>query len=92
MIFRKPAASKFPTALESLIEDIDGSGQSLEQIAKQSAADILQTGRYAFLVDSQEAPEGLDSEQERALGLRPTISAYAAEAVKKLENRRYQWA
>lgn len=82
MIFRKPAASKFPTALESLIEDIDGSGQSLEQISKQAAADMLQTGRYAFLVDSQEAPEGLDSEQERALGLRPTISAYAAEAVK----------
>lgn len=78
MIFRKPPTSNLPSRLGTLIEDIDGSGQSLEQVAKAAAGALLETGRYVLLVDYPEAEDGMDSETEARLGLRPTIAAYGA--------------
>lgn len=87
MVFRKPPRVVVPSQIEGFLENIDGSGQSLEQMAKEIVGDELTTGRYALLVDFPSAPEGLDSESERALGLRPTIAAYPAES---LINWRFQ--
>lgn len=81
MVFRKSARIVVPDQINALLENIDGAGQSLDQLSKEIVGDVLTTGRYALLVDYPSAPEGLDSESERSLGLRPTIAAYAAESL-----------
>lgn len=81
MVFRKPPRVVVPPQIEPFLENIDGAGQSLEQLAKEIVGDELTTGRYVLLVDYPSAPEGIDSEAERMLGLRPTIAAYAAESL-----------
>ena len=81
MVFRKQPKYKLPPAVEALIEDIDGSGQSLEQMSKALVGDLLAVGRYGLLVDYPTADEGIDAETERRLGLRPTIAAYSAESI-----------
>ena len=78
MVFRKPPTYTLPASIESLLEDIDGTGQSLEQLSKAAAGALLETGRYALLVDYPEAEDGLDSESEARMGMRPTIAAYGA--------------
>lgn len=81
MVFRKPPRVVVPPQIEPFLEDIDGAGQSLEQLAKEIVGDELTTGRYVLLVDYPSAPDGIDSEAERMMGLRPTIAAYAAESL-----------
>lgn len=81
MVFRKPPTVDLPPQLQLLIEDIDGAGQSLEQLAKEIVGDELTVGRYGLLVDYPSAPEGIDSETERRMGLRPTVAAYPAESI-----------
>lgn len=81
MVFRKPPRVVVPSQIEPFLENIDGAGQSLDQMAKEIVGDELVTGRFALLVDYPGAPEGLDSESERAMGLRPTIAAYPAESL-----------
>lgn len=81
MVFRKAPTKDLPPQLEALIEDIDGAGQSLEQLAKEIVGDELTVGRYGLLVDYPQAEDSLDSETERRLGLRPTIASYPAESV-----------
>ena len=81
MIFRKPPVSTLPPQIEALREDIDGSGQSLEQLAKEAAGNLLDTGRHCFLVDYPRAEPGLSREDESRLALRPTIASYPAESL-----------
>lgn len=81
MVFRKSPRVVVPPQIEPFLENIDGAGQSLEQLAKEIVGDELTTGRYVLLVDYPSAPEGIDSEAERMMGLRPTIAAYAAESL-----------
>jgi len=81
MVFRKSPSKDLPPALEAMIEDIDGAGQSLEQLAKDIVGDEMTVGRYGLLVDYPDAPMGMDSETERSMGLRPTIAAYPSESI-----------
>ncbi len=81
MIFRKPAEYVVPSAMTALLENIDGAGQSVEQLAKTAASELLEAGRYALLVDYPSAQEGLDSETETRLGLRPIVAGYAFESL-----------
>ena len=81
MVFRKSPRVVVPPQIEPFLENIDGAGQSLEQLAKEIVGDELTTGRYVLLVDYPSAPEGIDSEAERMMGLRPTVAAYAAESL-----------
>ena len=81
MIFRKPAEHVIPPVMQPLIENIDGAGQSIEQLAKMVVGELLEAGRYALLVDYPAAPDGIDSETEARLGLRPVVSGYAFEAL-----------
>lgn len=81
MVFRKSPRVVVPPQIEQFLENIDGAGQSLEQLAKEIVGDELTTGRYVLLADYPSAPEGIDSEAERMMGLRPTIAAYAAESL-----------
>lgn len=81
MVFRKAPTHEMPTPLENLLEDIDGSGQSLDQIAKEMIGELMEAGKQYLLVDYPEAEEGMDSETEQRLGLRPTIAAYPFESL-----------
>jgi hypothetical protein len=81
MVYRKPAVWALPPALEALLENIDGAGNSLEQVCKDATKGLLETRRHLLLVDYPQAQPGLDAETERALGLRPLMLPYATEAL-----------
>lgn len=81
MIFRKPPTEKLPSQIKALLENIDGAGQSLEQLAKEAANNVLESGRHVFLVDYPQAEGGLSREDEARLDLRPTIASYPAESL-----------
>lgn len=81
MVFRKPPVYKVPSKIESMFENIDGAGSSLEQVGKDALAGLLETRRHLFLVDYPTAEEGLTAAQEKALGLQATIAQYAAESL-----------
>lgn len=87
MIFRKPAEVELPPRIQSMADNIDGAGQSIEQLAKEAAGDLLETGRHVFLVDYPQTDADIDAETEARMGLRPTIASYPAEA---LINWRYE--
>lgn len=81
MVFRKPPTYELPKAVEDLLENIDGAGQSVDQLAKEMVGELLTVGRYGLLVDYPEAPAKSDKRKARQLGLRPTVSAYPAESI-----------
>ena len=81
MVFRKSPEYVLPPALEALLENLDGAGNSAEQLAKDAMAGLLETRRHLFLSDYPSAAKGLDAETESNLGLRPVIAQYSAEAL-----------
>jgi len=81
MVFRKPPTKEIPPAIETLLEDIDGAGRSLDQISKEMVGDLLETGKYYLLVDFPQAEPGIDAEAESRMGLRPTIAPYPFESL-----------
>lgn len=81
MIFRKEPEYEMPDAMRPLMENIDGAGQSVQQLAKQAAGELMETGRYALLVDYPSIEEGTDSETERQIGARPVVASYPFESL-----------
>jgi hypothetical protein len=81
MVFRRDPTYVLPEAMLPWMEDIDGAGQSLAQVAKAMMKHLLETGRYALLADAPMLPENLSAEQEQAIGLRPVMASYAAENI-----------
>lgn len=81
MVFRKPPTVDVPAQIKALMEDIDGAGQSLEQISKEMVGELLESGKYFLLVDYPQTEDGIDAETERRLGLRPTIAPYPFESL-----------
>ena len=79
--FRLPPEIKLPSNLEYLNADADGSGNTLEMLAKSSFRDILETGRDGFLADYPQAEEGLSAEDVANLDLKATIKTYNAEDI-----------
>jgi hypothetical protein len=78
-VFRNGPTHEIPAQLEYLLEDADGSGQSLEQLAKHIVSEVMMTGRYGVLVDYPEAMPGMSLEQTR--DLRAHIACYRAEDI-----------
>ena len=81
MVFRKSPEYTLQPRTEALLENLDGAGNSAEQIAKDALAGLLETRRHLFLVDYPSAAEGMDAETEASLGLRPVVSQYPAESL-----------
>ena len=79
MVFRKDPAYELAPNLEALIENVDGAGQSLDQVAKDAAGHVLEAGRHVLMVDYPRVEDGMSSAAESRLGLRPTIATYAME-------------
>jgi hypothetical protein len=79
--FRKTPIIELPNGLEYLIDDATGDGLSLEQLAKDELANLLETGRTLLLVDYPQAEDNLTAETVSMLDLRATIIPYKAEAI-----------
>lgn len=87
MVFRREPMEVYPEEMQGIVDNANGSGDSLLQIAKEGLGSILDTGRHIFLVDYPDIPDSIDFESEQAIGARPLIISYEAEA---LINWRYE--
>ena len=79
--FRKKPTMELPAALQYLEVNATGDGLSLEQLAKDELANILETGRSLLLVDYPQADEGLSLEDINRLNLKASIVPYTAEQI-----------
>lgn len=86
MVFRKPSAVDIPTQLEALSDNIDGSGQSLDQVAKFSIQEVEEVGRIGYLADFSAVEGEQTRASEAALGVRPYMNTYTAESIINWKN------
>lgn len=80
-IFRVSPEVDLPERLALMEGDANGSGQSLHQLAKHAAEEVMTAGRYGLLAESPQSSLGLTLEMERALNIRPFIACYTAESI-----------
>jgi hypothetical protein len=80
-IFRIPPRIELPQDIDFMYDNADGAGQSLTQLAKLAADEIMETGRFGLLADYPVVDEMLTAEQVRRLDLRPQIATYTAESI-----------
>jgi hypothetical protein len=66
--------------MEELIFNADGSGTSLEHIAKEALGGVLDTGRHCILIDYPTINDSIDFETEQNIGARPLVLPYQAES------------
>lgn len=84
IFLRPPAVNNVPDALDVILDDADGNGISLQQLAQNMTADVIPYGRCGLLVDypaviqaEDEAQTAATSIQQLADGtIRPTITMY----------------
>lgn len=75
-VFQTDPVVELPSLMDSLVEDADGSGVSLEQQAKKALGHVLAFGRCGLLVDYPNVGE-VTSRQDLLDGrIRPTIILY----------------
>jgi hypothetical protein len=79
MVFRHPPQIDLPASMEFMRSDVNGTGVSIAQMAKQSLSNLLETGRHALLVDYSGSAAGLSREQEQRANMRPNVVSYYAE-------------
>ena len=79
--FRKEPQIYLPEGLEYLKYDATGDGLSMNQLAKDELANLMETGRSIFLVDYPQADENLSAEEVARLDLRASIIPFTAEQV-----------
>ncbi len=80
-IFRLPPRIELPPDMEFMLDNADGAGQSIEQIAKLATDEVLETGRFGLLADYPSVDENLTAEQVRRMELQPHIATYTAESI-----------
>jgi len=54
-IFRKPAIAELPSYVDYMIDNADGTGMSLELVAKLGCTNLLEVGRVGLLVNGSKA-------------------------------------
>ncbi len=83
MIFRKQpdVGEGLPFYIENLQFNIDGSGQSIEQIAKFGVKEMEETGRVGLFVDYPPVDTTVTRSQEAQAGARPVIISYEFEQI-----------
>ena len=84
MVFRKPANFELPASMQYLLEDMDGNGEHIDQIAKNALIQRLRKNRFVFLADYPTRQDGLTEKQEKDLNLRPMRPAIQQKACYKL--------
>ena len=81
MVFRKDPSYELPEQMDELVFNADGSGTSLEHIAKEALGGVLDTGRHCFLIDYPTIDDSIDYETEQNIGARPLLLPYNAESL-----------
>ena len=81
MIFRAPPKVELPPELEYIRENADGSGLSLEQVAKLYAGESVEVGRTGILTEFPASKPGLSAEQVSQLQLQARLTMYRAESI-----------
>ena len=81
MAFRKAPRAELPAQLDYILSNATGDGVTLEQLAKNTIANLLQTGRYGLLTDYPSVDEGLSADQVTRLNVQANIKAYLAESI-----------
>lgn len=81
MAFNNDPSVTLPSELQYLIENVDGGGQSLEQLAKRAANDVAELGRYGLLVDAARVERDVSQAEADEMGLKPSIIGYRAEDI-----------
>lgn len=72
---------ELPDSIDYMIDDADGGGNDLEQVAKQTVSNVLVTGRHGLLADYPATEgENLSMADVQRLGLRASIKQYPAES------------
>ena len=79
MVFRKDATFKLPSSMSRYLEDMDGNGESITQLAKAGLIQRLRKDRFVYLADFPSQQSGLTEAEEKAAGVRPICSTYSAE-------------
>jgi hypothetical protein len=79
-VFRKgPQVQEVPPQIEYMLQNADGGGSSLIQVAKEIVGELLAVGRIGLLVDYPRADQG--ATLEATAGLQAFVSLYPAESV-----------
>lgn len=81
MMFRKPPKIEVPSAIESMLDDIDLSGTTFQGLAQGVVEDALVFGRVGLLVDYPQTIHNATKADAAALNYRPMIVKYDAEAI-----------
>jgi len=82
MVFRKEPSKEYPTALQSLIDDLDLSGNSIDRLAQHTMTELIRAGRMGMLVEYPQVNVEVNSQaQASALNLRPYVTKYPAESI-----------
>jgi len=80
MAYRKaPVVPNLPDRMKYLIENVDGTGLSLEQQSRSTLSEVIEVGRSGLLCDMPANNGGtVKNEQD---GMRPSIVPYCAESI-----------
>lgn len=81
MVMRRAPEVELPPEIEYATENADGAGLSLDQMAKQALAEVIEVGRLGLLVDYPSAEPGLSAEQVAMMGLSARMTIYRAESI-----------
>jgi len=81
MVFTKDPIKDVPESMDYLLDNFDGSGQSVMQVAKRCEREILTVGRVGLFVDYPKTEPGLSKDEELAIGVRPIGCIYEAESI-----------
>ncbi len=81
MVMRRAPEVELPPEIEYATENADGAGLSLDQMAKQALAEVIEVGRLGLLVDYPSAEPGLSAEQVSMMGLSARMTIYRAESI-----------
>lgn len=82
MIFRKDMVSVYPTSMQSIADDFDMQGTSLDDYAKEIVHELTLVNRVGILVDyPRNSTVGLTIADIERIGIRPYASTYKAESI-----------
>lgn len=81
MVFNEMPVYQIAPELEFIIENADGSGQSLIQTSKHCVSEVLEVGRVGLLSDMPSIGGAVSRAEEQALNIRPRILVYTAENI-----------
>lgn len=80
MVFSKPAEVELPSVIEYMKENVDGAGQSLEQLGKRLVSEGIEVGRAGIMADYPN--HGLDRPtREQSAKIKASIQYYPAESI-----------